>query len=410
MNLESGEYFVGGIPILSICKEFGTPLYLYEGERLLSQCKKLQVAFKSMNVKWRYALKACSNLSIIKLLRTADMGLDAVSIQEVNLGLLAGVPAKDIIFTPSCVAFDEIKEGVDAGVVVNIDSLSLLEKFGSYYGENGYCSIRFNPNIVAGGNAKIQVGHKHSKFGVPLVQLPEVKALVDKYKIKIIGVHVHTGSDILDIESFVESARVLFEIGVGFSDLQFIDFGSGFKVSYYDTDKSTDIDTLSTRLEADYRDFVRRYGRDVEIWFEPGKFIASAAGILLVNVNVVKPTPEVNFVGVNSGLNHLIRPMMYGSYHDIVNISNPSSERRKYTVVGNICETDTFGADRMLSEVREGDVLAIKNAGAYGFSMSSQYNSRYRPAEVLVYKNQAKLIRKREDFSDLLRNQIDVPL
>lgn len=221
---------------------------------------------------------------------------------------------------------------------------------------------------------------------------------------------MHTGSDILDAEAFLQAANISFDVAKDFKDLEFIDYGSGFKVSYREGDVTTDINALGRKLGKAFKNFCKEYGRELGIWFEPGKFLVSEAGLLLVKSNVIKTTPATVFVGVNSGLNHLIRPMMYNAYHDIVNISNPHGTKRIYSVVGYICETDTLGADRKLNEVREGDILAIKNAGAYGFTMSSNYNSRLRPAEVLVINGEAKLIRKRETMEDILRNMIEIEI
>jgi diaminopimelate decarboxylase len=221
---------------------------------------------------------------------------------------------------------------------------------------------------------------------------------------------MHTGSDILDADVFIRGAELLFDAAKDFKNLKFIDFGSGFKVSYKEGDITTDVEVLGKVIMEAFNKFCTEYGRQLELWFEPGKFIASESGYLLVKVNVIKQTTATVFVGVDSGQNHLIRPMFYDAYHEIINISNPTGTPRIYTIVGYICETDTFGWDRKLNEVREGDILAIKNAGAYGYTMSNNYNARYRPAEVLVYKGKPQLIRKRETMDDLLRNIVEIDL
>ena len=219
---------------------------------------------------------------------------------------------------------------------------------------------------------------------------------------------MHTGSDILDAGVFLEGAEILFDAAKDFPDLEFIDFGSGFKVAYKEGDITTDIEELGSALSARFLEFCESYGKSLELWFEPGKYLVSESGYFLVKVNVLKQTTATVFVGVDSGLNHLIRPMLYDSYHHIVNLSNPEGKQRIYTVVGYICETDTFGWDRKINEVHEGDILCFKNAGAYGITMSSNYNARFRPAEVLVYDGKAQLIRKRETMEDLLRNEVEV--
>lgn len=408
MLLEEAVYKIQGIPVLDICEQYGTPVYVYDADKVLSQVQNLQNAFIGINLKLKYAAKALTNQAILKLIKKSGIGLDVVSIQEARLGLMAGFEPKEIMFTPNCTPFTEIEQAVDLGLCINIDNIPFLERFGQIYGNQYPCCIRINPHVEAGGNEKIKTGHAESKFGISIEQKAEINAVVEKYNIKMNGVHVHTGSDFGDIEVFMEVAALVFEVAMDYPELDFIDFGSGFKVAYKKGDKSTDVNKLGTEMVKAAKNFMKAYGKEIEICFEPGKYIVSDAGTLFVNVNVVKKTPAATFAGVNSGLNHLIRPMMYGAFHDMVNISNPKGEISNYAVVGYICETDTFGWDMPLNEVKEGDIIAIKNAGAYGFSMSSNYNSRYKPAEVLVYNGEAHLIRKREGLEDILRNQIEV--
>ena len=408
MEIVDNEYVLQGKRITDIADEFGTPLYVYDGDKIIKQYNILKSAFSQLNVKIKYAVKALSNPAILKLLRTKGAGLDVVSINEGRLGLEAGFSPSDILYTPSGVSFDEVREGVELGFNINIDSISILEKFGKTYGEKVPCSVRLNPHILAGGNSKISTGHIDSKFGISIYQLPQILHVVKLYNIKVQGLHMHTGSDILEADVFLKMAEILFGVAGDFRDLKFIDFGSGFKVAYKQGDITTNVFEVGIRLTEAFNNFCIQYGRQLEVWFEPGKYLVSEAGIFLVKVNVVKTTPVRSFVGVNSGLNHLIRPMMYDAYHDIVNISNTKGTNHVYSVVGYICETDTFGSDRKLNEVREGDILMIKNAGAYGMSMASNYNSRQRPAEVLVYKNETHLIRREESFEDLKRNVVDI--
>ncbi len=400
--------YVQGLDLLDICKQYGAPLYVYNADKIIDQIEQLRQSFSGVNLKIKYAAKALTNLSVLKLMKSQGIGLDAVSIQEAQIGLIAGFKPSEILFSPNCVSFDEIQEGVNMGLRINLDNLSMLENFGQTYGNSVPCCIRLNPHIFAGGNAKISVGHIDSKFGISTHQMKEIVALVEKYNIHINGLHVHTGSDILDPEVFLLGAQVVFDAAAHFSDLEFIDFGSGFKVAYKADDHPTDITDLGKKLTIAFKNFCQNYGRELELWFEPGKFLVSEAGLLLVKVNVVKTTPVSIFAGVDSGQNHLIRPMMYDAYHNIINISNPKGKKRTYNVVGYICETDTLGNSRDLNEIRVGDILAIKNAGAYAFSMSSNYNSRFRPAEVLIIYGEAKLIRKRETLEDILRNQVEI--
>jgi diaminopimelate decarboxylase len=410
MELIQGSYKVQDLDLVSLATQFGTPLYVYDADKIVHQLKTLRTAFSASDVKIKYAAKALTNLSVLKLLNKYGSDVDVVSIQEAQLAIKAGFSPVQIMYTPSGVDFSEIIEGVELGLTINLDNLSVLQKFGEKYKDTYPASIRLNPHIMAGGNYKISTGHSNSKFGISVYQLPEIHQIISKHNIKINGLHIHTGSDITEADVFLKMADILFGVAKDFPHLKFIDFGSGFKVAYKEGDIVTNVYDLGLKLTKAFNEFCVQYGRKLEMHFEPGKFIVSESGYLLVKVNVVKATPSVTFVGVNSGLNHLIRPMMYDAYHDIVNISNPTGSQKLYTVVGYICETDTFGADRKLAEVKEGDILAFKNAGAYGYSMSSNYNSRFRPAEVMIFNGQAKLIRERETFDDLIRGQIEINL
>ncbi|RAI95093.1 diaminopimelate decarboxylase [Algoriphagus yeomjeoni] len=398
------------INIESIAQEFGTPVYIYDGEKIVSQIKSLLTAFATVPLKIKYATKALSNINILKLVKKAGGGVDAVSIEEAKICMLAGFSASEIMYTPSGVNFREVQEAVELGIMINLDSIPLMEEFGAVYGNTKPACIRINPHIMAGGNAKISVGHIQSKFGISIHQLPEILAVVEKYKINIVGLHIHTGSDILDAEIFLRGGNVLFEAAMNFPNLTFLDFGGGFKVAYKAGDPSTDMAEVGTKVSKAFNDFCEKYGRKLELWLEPGKFLVSESGYLVVESNVVKKTPQITFVGVDSGLNHLIRPMMYDAFHDVYNLSNPAGDLHPYNVVGYICETDTLAKDRMLAKVSKGDLLVFKNAGAYGISMASNYNSRLRPAEVLVWEGKAQLIRNREIFEDLIRNQVEIDI
>lgn len=408
MEFTGSQYTIGGISVLDLCEQFGVPLYVYNANRIEHQYRRLIGAFSGVQLKIKYACKALSNISILRFIHHLGAGLDAVSIEEVHLGLMAGFEPKNILFTPNCVSFQEIKQAVELGVMINIDNISILEQFGHEYGNTVPVCVRVNPHIMAGGNAQISTGHIDSKFGISVYQMRHVERVVASNNIRVTGLHMHTGSDILDADVFLQGADILFSIAEKFPDLQFLDFGSGFKVGYKPDDITTDIDGLGKKLSERFRTFCTEYGRELEIWFEPGKFLVSEAGTLLVRTNVVKQTTATVFAGVDSGFNHLIRPMFYSAYHHITNVSNPEGTPRIYTVVGYICETDTFGWDRKMNEVREGDILAFDNAGAYAFTMASNFNSRPRPAEVLIHNGHAHVIRKRETLEDLLCNQVAI--
>lgn len=403
MSISNSISFIQQQNIQQVMQQYGSPLYVYNGNKIVEQYKRLVNAFDGVKLKLKYAMKANNNLHILRLLKSQGCGLDAVSIQEVQLGLMAGFSADEILFTPNSVSFEEILEAVNLGVQVNIDNISLLEKFGHHYGSSVPCCIRINPHIVAGGTSHIQTGHIDSKFGISIHQLRHVSRIIEKEKIRVNGLHMHTGSDILDSGVFIRAAELLFDAASQFPDLEFLDFGSGFKVAYKEDDVVTDVEELGKAITERFKAFCAEYGRELELWFEPGKFLVSESGYLLVTVNVIKQTTATVFAGVDSGQNHLIRPMFYDAYHHIVNLSNPNGTPRIYTVVGYICETDTFALDRKLNEIREGDVLAILNAGAYGYTMSNNYNSRLRPAEVLIDGGMTKLIRRRETLGDILQ-------
>ena len=396
--------------LLSVVHTYGSPVYVYDANKISAQYERLTKAFAAVpSLRINYAMKALSNVSILKLMRKLGAGLDTVSIQEVKLGLHAGFAPEQIIFTPNGVSMEEIEEAASLGVQLNIDNLSILEQFGSKHPQVPVC-IRINPHVMAGGNSKISVGHIDSKFGISIHQMPHILRIVENTKMHINGIHMHTGSDILDIDVFLYAAEILFDTAKHFRELKFIDFGSGFKVPYKEGDIQTDIEELGEKLSQRFLEFCKLYGRNLTLAFEPGKFLVSEAGFFLVKVNVVKQTTSTVFAQIDSGFNHLIRPMFYGAIHFIENISNPEGKKRFYSVVGYICETDTFASNRQIAEISEGDILCFRNAGAYCYTMASNYNSRPRPAEVLWIDGQAKLIRKAETLEDLLRNQVEIDL
>ncbi len=389
-------------------EQFGTPLYVYHAEKITEQYQKLQTAFSRSDVQIFYACKALTNINVLKHVRSLGSNIDCSSINEVKLSLHAGFTPNRILYTSNGIAFDEIEEAKELGVHINIDSLSNLEKFGKKFGHSYPVGIRLRPNILAGGNLKISTGHDKSKFGIPIDQIDKILSLVTTYNLLIKDLHIHTGSEIKDVEVFVKGIEVLFDIIPKFQELEFIDLGGGFKVPYKDGDAETDIELLAAKVKEAFDRHPNPNGKSLQVWFEPGKYLVSECGYLITQVNVLKESTATVFAGVNSGFNHLIRPMFYDSYHRIKNISNPDGEEKKYSVVGNICETDTFAWDRKLNEVREGDYLVFYNAGAYGFEMSSNFNSRYKPAEVLFKEGKMHLIRRRDTFDDLLKNQTEV--
>ena len=392
--------------LVEIANEFGTPLYVYDAEHITAQYKKLAGAFAETDTKFFYACKALTNINILKHIKSIGCNVDCSSVNEVRLALFAGFEPADILYTSNGIDFSEIEEAQGLGVRINIDSLSNLEKFGKKFGHGYPVGIRLRPNIMGGGNLKVSTGHDKSKFGIPVDQLDKILSLLSKYNLYIQNLHIHTGSDIKDVDTFIKGIEVLFDIIPSFHELDSIDLGGGFKVPYKAGDSETDIPLLAKKVKEAFDNHPNPNGRHLQVWFEPGKFLVSAAGYLITSVNVIKETAATTFAGINSGFNHLIRPMFYEAYHKIENLSNSAGPVKEYSVVGNICETDTFAWDRKLNEVREGDYLVFYNAGAYGFEMSSNFNSRLKPAEVLVKNGKPKLIRRRDEFEDLLKNQV----
>lgn len=406
MKLENNQYTIQNIPVEDLVKEFGSPLYVYDAEGISEHLNRFREGFNSVDLKVKYACKALTNMSILKYMKSQGTGLDTVSLSEIKMGLHVGFTPEEIVFTPNCVDFSEIVEAVELGVKINIENLSNLEKFGQKYGNSVPVCIRLNPQIAAQSNAdKVDWWHKQSKFGISLDQVQNVKELEAAYNLNIDGIHIHSSSVIMSPEIFINGAKAVFDIAMQFNNLAFIDFGGGIKVDVGDGNEVIDVVELGKQLDVVFSDFCDKYGRRLQLWFEPGRFLVGNSGYLMTTCVVTKRSGGTEFVGVNSGFNHLIRPMMYGAYHDIVNASNPSGEKEKYTVVGNICEIDNFAVDRELNKVSEGDLVILKSAGAYGYSMASNYNSRFRPAEVFVVNGKAQLVRERDSYEDLVRNQ-----
>ena len=408
MELKKDKYTIGGLSVTDLARKHGSPLYIYDTSIMTRQYERITSSFSGARVKINYACKALTNINVLKLFRSLGSGLDAVSVQEVELGLKAGFAPQDILYTPNCVSIEEIEEAVDLGVRINIDNIAILEEFGNKHGAKVPVCVRINPHVLGGGNNKISTGHIDSKFGISIYQMPHVHRIVETNHMKIEGIHMHTGSDILDMETFLRASEIMFETAREFKELDYVDFGSGFKVPYKVDDVATDVEALGKDLSKRFNRFCDEYGKELTLIFEPGKFLVSEAGSFVARVNVIKQTTSTVFAGLDTGMNHFIRPMFYDSYHEIINVSKPGGKTRIYTVVGYICETDTFGWNRKISEASEGDYLLFKNAGAYCYAMSSNYNSRFRPAEVMVHQGKDHLIRKRENMEDLLRNQIEL--
>jgi diaminopimelate decarboxylase len=387
-------------------EKFGTPLYVYHAEKIEQQYQNLCAQFESTQTKFFYACKALTNIHILKVIKDMGCNIDCSSINEVRLALHVGFLPNNILYTSNSVGFDEISTAVELGVNVNIDSLSNLEKFGQAFGGTKAIGVRIRPDVMAGGNLKISTGHVKSKFGIPLTQLDALKLIQEKYKINIHTLHIHTGSEIKDVAVFMKSAEVFDTLLPHFPTVNVLDFGGGFKVPYAPGEHGTDMAQLGAEVNKVIKQLSEKFGRQFTAWFEPGKYMVSEAGFFIAKVNVLKTSGEISFAGLNTGLNHLIRPMFYDAYHHIDNITSPNNPTKQYAVVGNICETDTFAWDRAIPAITEGDLLVFYNAGAYGYEMASNYNARFKPAQVLYQDGVAKLISRADQFEDLLTLQV----
>jgi diaminopimelate decarboxylase len=389
-----------------LADEFSTPLYVYDGEKIAEQYQLLQAAFNPASTRFFYACKSLTNVNILRLIKNLGCGIDCSSINEAYLAIQAGCSPNNILYTSNGIAFEEIVAATELGIHINIDSLSNLEKFGARFGHSYPVGIRLRPNIMAGGNLKISTGHEKSKFGIPLEDIQLVLDLVKTHNLQISGLHVHTGSEIKDVSVFLQVARLLIDLIPNFPELKCIDLGGGFKVPYRDNETGTDLNELGRKTAEIQAEIKEKFDKQLEIWFEPGKFLVSECGYLITQVNVLKQSGQILFAGINSGFNHLIRPMFYDAYHRIKNISHPNAAEKLYTITGNICETDQFAENRSLAEIREGDYLVFYNAGAYGYEMASNYNARFKPAQVLIENGASRLISRRDTLDDLLRLQI----
>ncbi len=384
-------------------KEFGTPIYVYDAEAISAKYSKFISAFNVPSLKVHYACKALSNPHILKLMLSLGSHIDTVSLNEIRLARAVGFSSNQIIFTPNMISADELDQAIAWNVQVNVGSIRLLEHIGQNH-PGLSVGIRINPHIMAGGHKKISTGHIDSKFGISIHQLPLIKRLVQALDIKVSGIHMHNGSDIIDSHVFMTAADILFNAARDFvKDLTYLDFGSGFKVKYFDQDVETNIEKLGNLMSKKFNAYCDEIGKKLSLYFEPGKYLVSEAGYFLAQCNQVKQTTSTVFIGLNTGFSHLIRPMFYDAHHEIINLSSTSKDKRVYTIVGQICETDTFAINRLLPETTPGDIICLKNAGAYCFEMASNYNAHGRPAEILMEKDGLRLIRNAETFDDMMR-------
>lgn len=414
MEIRKGKVTFEGITAESLIKEYGSPLYVYEAKTIRDRAERLTKAINFKNKMIKYACKANTNIEIMKILKEYDTGVDAVSPGEIFAALTAGYRPEDILFTVTNPSWDEIQYAIDRKVLVNLDSLSVLSRFGREFPGYEVC-VRINPDVGAGHHSHVITGGPESKFGISYRDVQRIKEISSKYGLKIKGIHQHIGSGILEPEMFIKAMDVLLKVALEFEDLEFVDFGGGIGVPYKKEDTPLNIEELGKRITNRFQRFCSEYGKEVQLMIEPGRFFVAESGFLLATVQSVKQEERHLFIGVDTGFNHLIRPAMYGSYHEIYNGSNSDGTIKEQVIAGNICESgDTFTrdengiVDRPLPEFREGDIVCIANAGAYGYSMASQYNSRPRPAEVLIENRESRLIRKRDTIEEIFRNNLNI--
>lgn len=389
--------------LLDYANKYGTPLYVYDGNQILNRYKELYEFIDYPKLKILYAMKANYNVGILKLLKKNNAYLDTVSPGEVMLALKLGFTKDEILFTSNNITDAEMNEVQETGVLFNIGAISSLEKYGKSFPGNNVC-VRFNPDVYAGENKYVQTAGAITKFGILMSDLDKVLEIAAKYKLKIVGIHEHTGSGIGQTEKVFESMNNLLSIATkeNFPDLEFIDFGGGLKVNYTPTAQHIDWKKFGEKVSKVFTEFCKNYGKELYMYFEPGKFVVAESGYLIIQVNTIKNNRGRLIAGTNSGFNHLIRPLLYGSYHHIENLTNPNGKKYLYDVCGNICESgDCFAEQRELPEIREGDLLIIKTAGAYCYSMGSIYNLRSMPSELLVIDDQEYLITKKLSSSQI---------
>ncbi len=392
--------------LIGYASKYGTPLFVYDGNRMKENVDRLRQSFGKTIPDIHYACKALTNRNVIRLLHSYGCGIDAVSIYEMQAALSAGVPPSEINFTPSGAELSEYRFAIDKSIALHVDNAGKLEILASDY-PGLKVALRFNPDVRAGGHARLEVGAGDSKFGLYPEELPEVKRIVAEYGVRVNGVHCHVGSDIADEAYFIRAFEFLVSVSEHFSEsLEYMDFGGGFKVRYKDSDHPTDMERVGKAVSKLFRKFCKALGRELQLVIEPGKSLVSDAGYFVVQVTALKQTNRREIAYVNSGFNHFIRPMYYDAYHHIENLSHPEGETKPYKVAGYLCETDTFALGRALPEIRVGDYLCFHNAGAYTMSMSSNYNLRPRPAEVLVVDGKDRLIRRAETLEDLLAPEV----
>lgn len=400
--------FITEAKAFELTEKYGSPLYVYDEKILRTRCREIKELLPGRNLRVNYSAKANSSLELLKIVHEEGIDADAMSPGEIYVEMAAGFKPENIFYIGNNVSVEEMRYAAERGITVSADSLSQLEIFGKNF-PHCKAAVRFNPGVGAGHSDKVVTGGKKTKFGVQLDFIPQVKEIVKKYDIDLVGIDQHIGSLFMNGEPYVEGVKSLLKIAEQFPGLKFIDMGGGFGVPYHDGEERLDLKKLSVMLDEVIAEFLEGYdNKDVIFKVEPGRYISAECGLLLGEVNSVKENYSHTYVGTDIGFNVLMRPVLYDSYHEvrILKRNGDDGSREVCTVVGNICESgDILAKDRTLPAACEGDLVAVETAGAYGYAMSSCYNCRLRPAEVLIAADGTdRLIRRRDTFEDLIRN------
>jgi diaminopimelate decarboxylase len=411
-KVSSEKNFFGNTDPVQLSEKYGTPLYIYNENILRERCRDLKGLISYSNFTVNYSPKANCNPELLKIVRSEGLRVDAMSPGEIYINILAGYKPGEILFISNNVSEDEFRYAVNAGVKISVDSVSQLEMFGRI-NPGGKVAFRVNPGFGAGHHEKVMTAGQNTKFGIEMNSMQEVKRVIGKYNLKLIGINQHIGSLFMDGEAYLHSTGNILSIARQFDDLEFIDLGGGFGIPYkkQSDQPRLDLKELGGKLSDVINSWVKEYGKDVEFKIEPGRYIVAESGILLGRVYATKTNYNVKYIGTDLGFNVLIRPVMYDSHHDIEiyrENETPSLKEEIVRIVGNICETgDIIAKDRNLPEIIENDILGVLDSGAYGYSMSSNYNCRLRPAEVLIEAGgNPRLIRRRDTLDDLIKNFI----
>ncbi|MCZ6749964.1 MAG: diaminopimelate decarboxylase [SAR324 cluster bacterium] len=414
MDVRDNELYLGGCRAEALAERFGTPLYVYEEEVIRAQCRLFRESFAEVEPDIHYALKANPNPSLLRILKDEGMGIDAVSPLEVRLCLELGFLPGQIIFSGNNTTQEEQRFCLERGVPINVGSLSELERYGRL-SPGGSVAVRINPDVGDGHHEHVITGGPRSKFGIYHTDLEKLQAVLAAHRLRLIGVHSHIGTGILKTQQMLLAMEIVLNTAAQLPGLEFIDFGGGFGVPYKPDQAPLPLSELGREMSRRFTAFCEAYGRPLKMKLEPGRFLVAQSGTLLARVTNIQSTPAHTFVGTDTGFNHLARPVIYAAYHEVVNASTVEGPQADVVVAGNICESGdvfTYGEsgmeDRAVTRPEEGHLLALRDVGAYGLNLGSQYNMRPRPAEVLVRDGEARTIRRRETYDDLVRDYAEL--